>query len=111
MFVVRNLKMETFLWKDPVISIPPMTIDATPQHVVRLTDQRNESAIASTDEAEDPHTPASAGIPQDTEPLAGFPPPGDLNTLSTRVRKALAPYLVNFISISATLRFPPPYPI
>ncbi len=110
MFVVRNLKMETNLWKDTVISIPPMTIDATPQHFVRLADQRNESPIQSTNK-EDPHVPTSAGIPQDAEPLARSTPANDLSTLSSRIRKALAPYLVNFISISATLRFPPPYPI
>ncbi|KNZ80572.1 1-phosphatidylinositol-3-phosphate 5-kinase FAB1 [Termitomyces sp. J132] len=74
-FIVRNLKLETHLWKDSVITLPPFNPEATPTALTVCTEEDEQ------------------------------------NTLSNRIDESLRPYAKTFISVSATLRFPPPYPL
>ncbi len=109
-FIVRNLKLETHLWKDSVITLPLLTADATPPtyssdattpiagsgfsaaHISAFTEDHSEN---STDHPID-------DLPdEDAEQIR----------LSRRIQGSLEPYRTTFISVSATLRFPPPYPI
>lgn len=110
-FIVRNLKLETHLWKDSVITAPHLSTDAAPQ--VYLTP-------ALTTSSETRPSRLQAVIPGDSEtvhssrdPSAGRVSEADSEALelSRRIQASLEPYLKTFISVSATLRFPPPYPI
>ncbi|KAI6136259.1 hypothetical protein F5141DRAFT_1185294 [Pisolithus sp. B1] len=126
-FVVRNLKLETHLWKDSVITLPALSQEAVPAtmsrqsqqldgsgtpnghgpnalvpssvsliHLVTATEQEREKADGSSDEA-----------PEEDLPDAD----ADRVRLSRRIKASVEPYYKTFISVSATLRFPPPYPI
>lgn len=150
-FVVRNLKMETHLWKDSVITLPPVTADPIPS-------PSSTPALSYSVPSIRPRTLsiptlsflANAGpegtmvlpprwLPPltTTEPeFTGFeagdsavvvsptvrgevlfdeddlsPEDAAQMKLTQRIRESVEPYLRNFISVSATLRFPPPYPI
>lgn len=129
-FIVRNLKLETHLWKDSVITVP-----------TALT----QDAAASSGEKEGfgsggrpvlghllvPSTVPSIATPQISAPRMDFPD-GDMDAgeveggsldadlpdeeaeqlrLSRRIEQSLEPYKHTFISVSATLRFPLPQPI
>jgi 1-phosphatidylinositol-3-phosphate 5-kinase len=136
-FIVRNLKLETHLWKDSVISLPTFHARAIPPRGVstereqpsppgnglpmvmsglhtafpssfsssRLTPSSSES-ILDTDELQGSSTPQSLIIDNDLpiEDIAQL-------RLSQRIQQSLEPYTKTFISVSATLRFPPPLPI
>ena len=100
-FIVRSLKLETHLWKDFVIALPALPTDAVPSnHSFRSGEDispfhHSHSSSASTD-----HRTTEADLPdEDAEQLR----------LSHRIQKVLDPYLTTFISVSATLRFSPPY--
>ena len=99
-FIVRSLKLETHLWKDFVIAIPALPTDAVPSnHSLRSGDDVSPFHHSS---------PASASMDRTTE--ADLPEEdAEQLRLSRRVQKALDPYLSTFISVSATLRFSPPY--
>jgi 1-phosphatidylinositol-3-phosphate 5-kinase len=105
-FVVRSLKLETHLWKDSVISLPPLTADAVPSNypfrssVSGSPDHRDHSAPPS-DLTSINHT-VDADLPDDD---------AEHLRLSRRIQQSLDPYLTTFISASATLRFLPPYPL
>lgn len=121
-FIVRNLRLETHLWKDFVITLPVLTKLATPLPT-----------------SQDPFI-------QDVPDLQTAPPPSDITSLritptpsidhqslddpaidltmedllnedaeqlrlSRRIQESLEHYQKTFISVSATLRFPGPYPI
>lgn len=114
-FIVRNLKLETHLWKDSVITAPHLTVDAAPQAYLtqsphRFTLQHPLATAISTDE-DVSYTTAS------DQSFSNELLHGPLNEeekalrLSRRIHDSLEPYLKTFISVSATLRFPPPYPI
>ena len=126
-FIVRSLKMETFLWKDSVITMPPMNAWAVPyppvgfqalqpgvigfnsaiapmsamnllrtvntQSHAHALDRQNSKGSIVVDEDELPH--------EDIQQLR----------LSRRIQESIEPYYSTFISVSAALRFPPPYPI
>ena len=119
-FIVQNLKLETHLWKDSVITLPPLTAEATPP-THTSTDVATPIAGAGFSAAQDP-SPAS------TQPPASYHEDLTASTrdhliedlpdeeaeqvrLSRRIQESLEPYKKTFISVSATLRFPPPYPI
>ncbi|KAF9270798.1 hypothetical protein L218DRAFT_976461 [Marasmius fiardii PR-910] len=123
-FIVRNLKLETHLWKDSVITLPSFNADAIPVTPGRLTISTGV-----------PTYPSSLSTPSLAAAYSENPPPAvmalraqsivsddfvedDLPDeearyvkLSKRIDQSLEPYLRTFISVSATLRFPPPYPI
>ncbi|KAL0066579.1 Mitochondrial distribution and morphology protein 12 [Marasmius tenuissimus] len=129
-FIVRNLKLETHLWKDSVITLPSFNADAVPVTPGRLT-------IATTALNGVPTYPSSLSTPSlmTAYSAARVPTPAvvELRTssamtddvgeddlpdeeaqslkLSKRIDQSLEPYLHTFLSVSATLRFPPPYPI
>ncbi|KAI0001751.1 hypothetical protein BJV77DRAFT_1076272 [Russula vinacea] len=102
-FIVRSLKLETHLWKDFVIALPALPADAVPPSdtfhssdnapLFHHSNSSSESALVD-------HRTTESDLPdEDAEQLR----------LSRRIQKALDPYLTTFISVSATLRFSPPY--
>ncbi|CDO73161.1 hypothetical protein BN946_scf185007.g216 [Trametes cinnabarina] len=116
-FMVRNLKLETHLWKDSIIALPPLTAEATPPAYSSTT---VTTPIAATSSAiiEDPSGQSPASSHEDTPASAKEHHIEDLPDedaeqilLSRRIQESLEPYRKTFISVSATLRFPPPYPI
>lgn len=119
-FLVRNLKMETFLWKDSVVTMPPLSRYAVPTPPKQFN--------GTTAHFNSLMTPISAGnlAAQLSTPLATIESMNALEEeesdslpeedavalrLSRRIQKSIEPYYTTFISVSATLRFPPPYPI
>ncbi|KAJ6601378.1 hypothetical protein DFH09DRAFT_1490649 [Mycena vulgaris] len=122
-FIVRNLKLETHLWKDSVITLPSFNADAFPsspsgRHVLG---NLSVTSVASL------MFPSSLSTPRLTTPTPGMRPreitiddgsdedlpdeDAEQIRLSRRIDQALEPYTQTFISVSATLRFPPPQPI
>jgi len=123
MFVVRNLKLETHLWKDSIITLPSLNTEAVPAN---MAPKRQTEVYGA---ASDPGTvPASVSLvqlvtPEDTKRQKAEEeeikqaeedlPDADAERLrlSKRIQQSLEPYTKTFISVSATLRFPPPQPI
>ncbi|KAJ7201260.1 hypothetical protein GGX14DRAFT_656010 [Mycena pura] len=121
-FIVRNLKLETHLWKDSVITLPSFSTDAIPSTPGRhVLGSLTASSVTSF------MFPSSLSTPRLATPTPGMRPreiiiddavDGDLPDedaerirLSKRIDQALEPYMQTFISVSAALRFPPPQPI
>ncbi|OBZ68491.1 1-phosphatidylinositol 3-phosphate 5-kinase FAB1, partial [Grifola frondosa] len=113
-FIVRNLRLETHLWKDSVITLPHLTVEATPAtfpgtstfgvgSVSSATASLQQlSSQALTNGLVLSHITSEDDLPdEDAEQLR----------LSRRIQESLEPYQKTFISVSATLRFPPPQPI
>ncbi|KAH9943988.1 uncharacterized protein BXZ73DRAFT_86972 [Epithele typhae] len=110
-FIVRNLKLETHLWKDSVITLPPLTTDATPSS--HLTDVTTPIAGAGFSTAFSTALLAEhpVHVPKD-HPIEDLPEEeAEQVRLSRRIQESLEPYRKTFISVSATLRFPPPHPL
>ncbi|EJU00051.1 hypothetical protein DACRYDRAFT_117647 [Dacryopinax primogenitus] len=86
---VRNLKMETFLWRDLLLSMPQLSPEASllPVALTRL----KEDGDTGPESNHDDHDP--------------------LQALSLRIREVAETYRTTFLSVSATLRFPAPYPV
>ncbi|KAI9511722.1 hypothetical protein F5148DRAFT_1168306 [Russula earlei] len=96
-FIVRSLKLETHLWKDFVIALPALPMDAVPSnHPFGFGDDISSFHLSLPVPSSEPDLPD-----EDTEQ----------SLLSRRIRQALDPYLATLISVSATLRFSPPYPL
>ncbi|KAJ3512511.1 hypothetical protein NLJ89_g3474 [Agrocybe chaxingu] len=132
MFVVRNLKLETHLWKDSVISLPSLNSQAIPSSGTRQnklslsatsllmpyssssTQKPFVSSVSSSgsvNSLSEPPTSAEKGSDEDL-PDEDLPnEDAELLRLTRRIDESLEPYTRTFISVSATLRFPPPYPI
>ncbi|KAJ3571559.1 hypothetical protein NP233_g3674 [Leucocoprinus birnbaumii] len=125
-FIVRNLKLETHLWKDSVISLPLFNPEAIPLSLARKLGRLNADTTSLL------LHPAFLSASRIATPTFGTPDPpfasllrnNDSDTdvdlpnedaeqlrLSRRIEQTLEPYRTTFISVSATLRFPPPYPI
>ncbi|CCM03779.1 uncharacterized protein FIBRA_05926 [Fibroporia radiculosa] len=124
-FIVRNLRLETHLWKDSVITLPALTAEATPSthssspaafmsgpsgstppSINFLSLQRSVSQPLDDIEETTPN-----GIPNDTN-VEDLPnEDAEHIRLSRRIQESLEPYEKTFISVSATLRFPPPHPV
>ena len=107
-FIVRNLKLETHLWKDSVISVPSLPTGAVPPVPQSPTPLNNGIQVrpSTMSSATSRHHRTSTGDEEDL-------PDEDAEQLrlSRRIQQSLEPYLTTFISASATLRFPPPHPI
>ncbi|KAF8273008.1 hypothetical protein EI94DRAFT_1697111 [Lactarius quietus] len=103
-FIVRSLKLETHLWKDSVISLPPLTADAVPSNY------RFRPSVSGSPSRRDLSAPSSYLMPMNHD--VDLPDDdADRLRLSRRIQQVLDPYLTTFISVSATLRFIPPYPL
>ena len=124
-FTVRNLRLETHLWKDLVISLPMLSKIATPI-TSHLSDEIKEEtkldgfspspATSVTQLADSPEIhvrEVSSSAQSQTETAMDDLPNEDAEQLrlSQRIQNSIEPYEKTFISVSATLRFPPPYPI
>ncbi|KAG9313993.1 hypothetical protein JVU11DRAFT_4770 [Chiua virens] len=128
-FIVRNLKLETHLWKDSVITLPSLPLEAVPASMAKqgqlvdgVSGNRNGLGTGAS-------PPASVSLVQlvipvdkeksETNTLAAEEtaeedlPDADAERLrlSKRIQQSIEPYYKTFISVSATLRFPPPQPI
>lgn len=121
--VVRNLKLETHLWKDSLITLPPLSYRAVPASYNPSLDPQSESQ-AINPFADDPTpTTATSSKPDNTDAISSAVSSEDVQEddlpdeeakqirLSRQIQQSLEPYLTTFISISATLRFLPPHPI
>jgi 1-phosphatidylinositol-3-phosphate 5-kinase len=119
-FIVRNLKLETHLWKDSVISLPSFNAQAIPPSGSRhLQLNRSSTSVptSSTSLSLDRMTSIQPSLAEVTS-VVGDNDDEDLPNedaerlrLTRRIDESLEPYTNTFISVSATLRFPPPYPI
>ncbi|KAJ7292858.1 hypothetical protein C8J57DRAFT_1267311 [Mycena rebaudengoi] len=122
-FIVRNLKLETHLWKDSVISLPSFGGDAFPsspsgRHVLGNLSVTSVTSLMFASSLSTPRltTPTPGMRPREIIVDEGSDedlPDDDAEQirLSRRIDQALEPYIQTFISVSATLRFPPPQPI
>ncbi|KAF5384947.1 hypothetical protein D9615_001145 [Tricholomella constricta] len=124
-FIVRNLKLETHLWKDSVITLPPFNPEAMPTALTERHGFVNFSLASSfalpsflstsrlvTPTVEVHESPSTATITEVDSDANGPQNEDDEQLLlSERIDQSLEPYTKTFISVSATLRFPPPYPI
>ena len=128
-FIVRNLKLETHLWKDSVITLPSLPSEAVPAAMMKqcqLVDDANGNSNGTGPGALVPASVSSVqlAIPAGeekakanvltTEDTAEEDLPdvdAERLRLSRRVQQSIERYYKTFISVSATLRFPPPQPI
>lgn len=120
-FIVRNLRLETHLWKDSVITLPTLPKTATPAPPATPVNPDSSEASTSTSPVDSARLLASSPSnhsPKVAPDASAHPELEDLlgeeaeqQRLSRRIQESLAPYEKTFISVSATLRFPPPYPI
>lgn len=124
-FTVRNLRLETHLWKDLVISLPMLSKHATPAPIPTSEETRERARIqeilpspaasaTQLDDSPDIHFQGASSLTQsETETAIDDLPNEDAERLrlSRRIQNSIEPYEKTFISVSATLRFPPPYPI
>jgi len=121
-FIVRNLKLETHLWKDSVISLPSFNAQAIPPSGSRhLQLNRSSTSVMIPSSSFPPHRILMSNV---RFPFAEVASVAECNDdqdlpnedaerlrLTRRIDESLEPYTNTFISVSATLRFPPPYPI
>lgn len=124
-FIVRNLKLETHLWKDAVISPRGFESEAIPtsMHALLQPTQHTTSISKHLESIEAREIPSlksslvefdtmtsllSDALEIDKALLAVVNNP---RRLSEEIDHSLLPYSRTFISVSAALRFPPPYPI
>ncbi|KZT27581.1 hypothetical protein NEOLEDRAFT_1060572 [Neolentinus lepideus HHB14362 ss-1] len=117
-FIVRNLKLETALWRDSNQTVPPLPNDALPPgpHSVMLDTHSHYDVIAFIMSPPDDYDEESLSAyieETDSEGDENSPLDEDAQQarLSKRIQQSLDPYTKTYISVSATLRFPPPYPI
>ena len=124
MFIVRNLKLETHLWKDSVITLPSLSAEAVP---VGMAPKRQTEGLGAgsnpgalvpasvslvhlvTPDDKERQEAEEAEIKEAEEDLPDVD--AERLRLSKRIQQSLEPYTKTFISVSATLRFPPPQPI
>jgi 1-phosphatidylinositol-3-phosphate 5-kinase len=125
-FIVRNLKLETHLWKDSVISLPSFNPEAIPlslckrlglrPKVTDLLQQRILSSAAPHLKATAPALPGASSASSSLDDEDDIDPDifgeeAEQIRLSRRIDQSLEPYRTTFISVSATLRFTPPFPV
>ena len=116
-FVVRNLKLETHLWKDSVITLPADQLLALSSSTdprskfLSLPSASSTATFQNLAVGPETHTSSITGVDslQEHDDLPNED--AERIRLSKRIDDALEPYTKTFISVSATLRFPPPYPI
>ena len=107
-FIVRNLRLETHLWKDSVITLPPLSKTAIPT-VSSGTDSPSDVFSSKDSSCQSSIGHSAASVLSDTDDL--HVEEAEQRRLSRRILDSLEPYEKTFISVSATLRFPPPYPV
>ncbi|KAG6874420.1 hypothetical protein C0995_015156 [Termitomyces sp. Mi166 len=123
-FIVRNLKLETHLWKDSVITLPPFNPEAIPTvlseryglvntslHSLFTMPSLSASRLATPTVELNKETSSATITELDSDGEAVRTEEDEQKTLSKRIDESLRPYAKTFISVSATLRFPPPYPL
>jgi 1-phosphatidylinositol-3-phosphate 5-kinase len=126
-FLVRNLKLETHLWKDSVITLPSFNALATPVSDSLLTSFLPASSLAlytlpallsmsaSTSRVATPQglsRSVSTNMVDDSDISGNLSEEEALQLqLSKQIQSSLEPYTKTFVSVSATLRFPPPQAI
>ena len=126
-FIVRNLKLETHLWKDSVITVPSLSSDAVPAAMAKqgqLVDDVNGNSVGNgvlvptsvslvqlITPAEKKKTKADVLAIEDAAEEDLPDADAERLRLSKRIQQSIEPYYKTFISVSATLRFPPPQPI
>ncbi|KAF9469716.1 hypothetical protein BDZ94DRAFT_1316849 [Collybia nuda] len=121
-FIVRNLKLETHLWKDSVITLPSFNPDALPSTMGGRQNITFAASFVPTSLLSNSYlaAPVQGSSKFDSQAtITEVKPDGeDLENeddeqlrLSRRIDQSLEAYAKTFISVSATLRFPPPYPI
>ncbi|KAH7930487.1 hypothetical protein BV22DRAFT_65990 [Leucogyrophana mollusca] len=116
-FIVRNLKLETHLWKDSVITLPSLSAEAIPVTRQQTDDGGTPALVPSSVSLVHlvamEETKEASGSGQVSEAPEEDLPDADAERfrLSKRIQQSLEPYTKTFISVSATLRFPPPQPI
>ncbi|KAG6878320.1 hypothetical protein C0993_008917 [Termitomyces sp. T159_Od127] len=123
-FIVRNLKLETHLWKDSVITLPPFNPEAIPTalseryglfntslHSLFTMPSLSASRLATPTGEFNKEPPRETATEVDLDNEAVRIEDDEQITLSKRIDESLRPYAKTFISVSATLRFPPPYPL
>jgi len=91
-FIVRNLKLETHLWMDSVIA-PPLRSFSNHKFIPDSPSSTNGTPNSQIDDEDLPDDEAQQ------------------RALTRKIQQSLDPYTKTFISVSATLRFQPPYPI
>lgn len=116
-FLVRNLKMETFLWKDSVVTMPPLSKYAVPNPPTQFTGAPGYTGLPTINGHLATHLSPPLETLESMQSIATIDvedlPDEDAAQLrlSKRIQQSIEPYYTTFISVSATLRFPPPYPI
>ncbi|KII94016.1 hypothetical protein PLICRDRAFT_50006 [Plicaturopsis crispa FD-325 SS-3] len=122
-FIVRNLKLETHMWKDSVITLRSLGTEAIPASPLSRMGPSNTLFMSLPQSASTPHLVGSSGGSRPTSNLLLTNDPvgsddedlpdedAEQLRLSRRIQQSLEPYTKTFISVSATLRFPPPHPI
>ncbi|EFI28703.1 1-phosphatidylinositol-3-phosphate 5-kinase [Coprinopsis cinerea okayama7 len=127
-FIVRNLKLETHLWKDSVISIGPDALkfpQLTPCSLGNNSIDRVGTPVGTPSSPGNslatPTVESMARMPSTSSETNGSEKEGSIvdavdeeeeqKRLTQRIDESLDPYNKIFISVSATLRFPPPHPI
>lgn len=110
-FIVRNLKLETHLWKDSVITLPSFSVDsfpASPSGRYHVLPAMSFLSVSTPPSNPSVSTSQSVSI-EEEEDLPDED--AEQRRLSKRIDGSMEPYSRTLISVSATLRFPPPYPI
>ena len=107
-FMVRNLKLETHLWKDCLITLPSFNPAAVPSSYALIENQDGKTAVSLSAQS----LPSSV-LDSSPQSFSGdlMDEEAEQRHLSRRIEESLEPYMKTFISVSATLRFPPPYPL
>ncbi|KIY46344.1 hypothetical protein FISHEDRAFT_47454 [Fistulina hepatica ATCC 64428] len=110
-FIVRNLKLETHLWKDSIISLPSLNQDAAPLTILNARSEQAPVRFGPVSLAEAGRgasdTTVKEGVTEEDLPDED----AEQLRLNARIEQSLEPYMKTFISVSATLRYPPPFPI
>ncbi|KAG6334021.1 hypothetical protein ID866_5064 [Astraeus odoratus] len=123
-FIVRNLNLETHLWRDSVITLPSLSPEAVPVAMSRYPPQGDGPGSPEGTGALVPasvsliHLPNPDAVKEKGDEVVDDTTEEDLPDadaermrLSKRIKASIEPYYRTFISVSATLRFPPPHPI
>ncbi|KAJ2923606.1 hypothetical protein H1R20_g13486, partial [Candolleomyces eurysporus] len=114
-FIVRNLKLEFHLWKDTVIDLEATPANGNHRHSSNHSLPSLPLSLSTTSIVK-PAATSRAKI-EPVEPDEDEKEPevvdeeAEQKRLSKRIEDALEPYQKTFLSVSATLRFPAPYPI
>ncbi|KAF9486525.1 hypothetical protein BDN70DRAFT_870095 [Pholiota conissans] len=120
-FIVRNLKLETNVWRDFVADLPTFNKKGIPFAIGQMLNIKDPSTappssslsgsklLFSPTEIDENLQESSEKGDSAVEDLPNED--AEQIRLTRRIDESLDPYVNTMISVSATLRFPPPYPI